>query len=88
LEGEGGGVAAESAVGDVAAGGTVSWASSAAGYGGLVIASFATNAGAGAVGNEAVGVTGGTSSANTGLAKPICSDATSAECCRCAGGAR
>jgi len=80
LDGEGGGVAADSAVGGVAAGGTVSWASSAAGCGGLVIASYATNAGAGAVGNEAFGVGGGTNSANTVLAEPSGGNATSA-CC-------
>jgi len=86
LDGEGGGVAADSAVGGVAAGGTVSWASSAAGYGGLVKGRFATNADAGAVGNEAVGVAGGTRSANTVLIEPISSRATLADCCRCAGG--
>jgi len=86
LDGEGGRVAADSAVGGVAAGGAVSWASSAAGYGGLVKGRFATNADAGGVGNEAVGVGGGTKCANTVLVEPISSSATLADCCRCAGG--
>jgi len=86
MDGEGGGVAADSAVGGVAAGGTVSWASSATWCCELVIASFATNADAGAVGNEAVGVGGDTNSANTGLAEPRSRSATSADCCRCAAG--
>jgi len=87
LDGEGGGVAADSAVGGVTAGGTVSWASSATWCCELVIASFATNAEGGAVANEAVGVAGdGTNSANTGLAEPRSRSATSADCCRCAAG--
>jgi len=88
LDGEGGGVAADSAGGGVAAGGTVSWASSATWCGELVIGRFATNADAGAVGNEAVGVGGGTNSANTILAEPSGGNATKAICDRCdAGGA-
>jgi len=87
LDGEVG--VAHGTVGGVAAGGTVRWASSAAGYGGLVIGRYATNADAGAVGNEAFGVSGGTNSANTGLAEPSCGNATSAGCGSCAaGGAR
>jgi len=42
---------AHGTVGGVAAGGTVRWATSAAGYGGLVIGRYATNADAGAVGD-------------------------------------
>lgn len=77
---------AHGTVGGVAAGGTVRWATSAAGYGGLEIGRYATNADAGAVGNEAFGVSGGTNSANTVLTEPSCGNATSAGCGRSGAG--
>jgi len=54
----------------------------------LVKGRFATNADAGGVGNEAVGIGGGgTNNAKSVLVEIICSRATLAGCCRCAGGA-
>jgi len=85
LDGEVG--VAHGTVGGIAAGGTVRWASSAGGYGGLVKGRFATNADAGGVGNEAVGIGGGTKNAKSVLVEVICRSATLAGCCRCAGGA-